>query len=421
MRINVAIPEAHVKKPVLDAALEAVTRLNEDLIASGQSPTSHQLIERGARWQPEKPGDEHFDHGGLIASRGHGDCDDWAPLHAATLRVTGEDPEARAIVRKSGEKRWHAIVQRSNGQIDDPSLAAGMPGPRTPGVVGGHLPLMFPERREQTVSGAFIATPHLALRPHHDRHGMIESWQARTDLPWHWYPKGSPSDLAMVTLHQSPVSSQAVIGAVRGAWRLGVANGSDPEQLRRLAALADACEGMPYEEISERYGTHHADAAAQVVGSFFGKVFRGIKKVAAPLAKGALSFVPGGALASAALSAASPLLKRSVAKAKHLPPEQRAAATAPPAHPRSGPPPGVAAPVVVHQADPNVPLLSMFSDRLQRAYEFSAGRARPPSPRPPEPPRPPRPHAGPLPRGPQPRRPPVVSRDTRPRGAWPRG
>lgn len=408
MRINVAIPEAHVKKPVLDAALEAVTRLNEDLITKGLSPTSHQLIERGARWQPEPPGQEHFDHGALIAQRGHGDCDDWAPLHAATLRVTGEDPEARAIVRKSGAKRWHAIVQRSNGTIDDPSLAAGMPGPSTPGVVGGYLPAMFSPSPE-TVSGAFIATPHLALRPKHDRHGMIESWQARTDLPWHWHPKGSPSDMAMVTLHQSPVSSQAIVGAVRGAWRLGLVNGADPEQLRRLAALADACEGLPYEEIEQRYGQDHADAAAQVVGSFFGKAFRGIgklaKKAISPLAKGALSLVPGGALASAALSAASPLLKGNVARAKHLPPNQRAAALQPPANPRPAPPATVA-PTVVHQADPNVPLLDLFSARLQRAYEFSAGRGPVAGAR-----------AAPGRRA-APRR--AARPDTRPRGAWPR-
>lgn len=405
MRINVAIPEAHVKKPVLDAALEAVTRLNEGLIKSGESPTSRALISRGAKWKPEPPGQEHFDHGALIASRGHGDCDDWAPLHAATLRVTGEDPGARAIVRKSGPARWHAIVQRSNGQIDDPSLAAGMPGPGTPGVSGGALPAMV--RRDAVVGGSFIATPHLALRPVADRHGQIESWQARTDLPWHWRPTGSPADLAMVTLHQSPVSSQAVVGAVRGAWQLGLVNGAHPEQLRRLAALADACEGCPYEELAERYGKHHADAAAQVVGGFFGKAFRGLKKLAKkavmPLAKTALSFVPGGNLASMALSAASPLLKKSVARAKHLPPEQRPAALEPPATPRAAPPPPVVRPaaapppVIVRQPDPNGPLLDMFATKLQRAYEFSAGR---PAPRP-------SPAAGRAVKPP-------------PRGAWPR-
>ena len=433
MRINVAIPEAHVTKPVLDAALEAVTRLNEQLIASGGSPTSRQLIAEGARWQPEKPGDEHFDHGALIASRGHGDCDDWAPLHAATLRVTGEDAGARAIVRKSGPKRWHAIVQRSNGTIDDPSLAAGMPGPGSHGVLGAVLPAMFPRDRSgnvSSVSGSFIATPHLALRPFADQHGQIEAWQARTDLPWHWHPTDSPADTAMVSLHQSPVSSQAVVGAVRGAWRLGMASGyADPDQLRRLAAIADACEGMPYEEIEERYGPQHADAAAAVVGSFFGKAFRGLKKFAKkavmPLAKGALSFVPGGSLA---LSAASPLLKKAVARGHHLPPAQRAAAVAPPPRPMAAPPAQSVAPRAQErqqeraqeQREPNVVLLNSFADRLQRAYEFSAARpgqhcpppaaqhAHAPQRRPAPAPRAP---ARPAPRGPV---------RSAPRGAWPR-
>jgi len=384
VRVNIAIPEAHVKKPVLDGALEAVTRLNEDLIRSGESPTSHQLIEAGARWQPEKPGAEHFDHGGLIAARRHGDCDDWAPLHAATLRVTGEDPGATAVVRRSGGARWHAIVQRSDGTIDDPSLAAGMPGPAADfGVRGATLPLMA--RGASVVGGTYLDTPKLALRPIADRHGEVEAWQARADLPWHWAPGNSPEDLAMVSLHRSPVSSQAIVGALRGAWRLGICSGDvEPDHLARLAALADACEGCPYEELAELYGQHHADAAAQVVGSFFGKLGRGLKKLAKKGLKAGLSFVPGGGLASLALDAASPHTKKHVARGQHLPPSQRAAALEPPARPRAATPeqrlpgyPPAPAPSPVHVVEPNAALLTTFADRLQRAYEFSAARPQP--------------------------------------------
>jgi hypothetical protein len=335
VRINVAIPEAHVKKPVLDAALEAVTRLNEDLIRSGASPTSDQLIEAGAKWQPEPPGQEHFDHGALIKKRGHGDCDDWAPLHAATLRVTGEDPEAFAEVIKSGPKRWHAVVNRSNGTRDDPSRAAGMGGPGSGqawGIHGAAVPLLFAPQTVHGVNGevgTFIATPHLALRPVTDRHGQVEAWQARADLPWHgWEPGDTPMDVAMASLHQSPVSSQAVVGALRGALQIGISNEADPEHLKRLSAIEDACNGYPWEEIAATYGPDHADAAAQIVGGFFGKAFRGLKKLAkkavSPLASAALSFVPGGSLVKTAFDMASPMLKKSVSKGKHLPPEQRA-------------------------------------------------------------------------------------------------
>src|SRR5262245_53396081 len=120
MRVNVAIPEAHVTQPVLDAALEAVTRLNEQLIQSGH-PTFKQALPTGIKWKPEPPGSEHFDHAGIVAHRGWGDCDDLAPWHAASLRVTGEDKGANAIVVPSGPNRWHAVVRRSNGAIDDPS------------------------------------------------------------------------------------------------------------------------------------------------------------------------------------------------------------------------------------------------------------------------------------------------------------
>lgn len=335
MRINVAVPEQAVDAPVLNAALEAVTRLNQKLIRSGASPTSDQLIDAGARWRPEPPGQEHFDHGGILAGRGHGDCDDWAPLHAATLRETGEDPRARAVVRKSGHKRWHALVQRSDGSFDDPSIEAGMPtrGQRVPGVNGSWVPVM-PHARSAHSSvvgevGSYIAMPRLALRPITDRSGQIEAWQSRTDLPWHWLPGKSPTDVAMASLHASPVSDQAVVGSVLGAYRLGCVNGAEPEQLKRLLAIADACEGCPWEELAARYGQEHANAAGHVVGSFFGKLLRKVGKVAKgiakPLASTALSFVPGGNLAKAAFSMASPLLKRHVKHGRHKPPQQRSA------------------------------------------------------------------------------------------------
>lgn len=388
MRIKIAIPEEHVKKRVLDGALEAVTRLNEDLIESQKSPTSHQLIARGAKWEPEPKGDEHFDHGATIAARGHGDCDDWAPLHAATLRVTGEDPGAKAIVRKSGHKRWHAIVQRSDGTIDDPSVDAGMlEWKANHGVSGAVLPVMFPAQSNEV--GTYIARPQLALRPLADRQGQVEAWQARADLPWHWAPGNSPADVAMVSLHQSPVSDQAVVGALRGAWELGMASGdADPSHLARLAAIADACEGASWEEINEIYGPEHAAAVSGFVEGFFGKALRKLGKVAKgavkfatknPLGKLATSLIPGASLATTAFNMASPMLKKNVQKQAHLPPAQRQPLPVRVAVPRAAAPPG--APTIVHAGDPNVVLLTTFADRLQRAYEFGRSPS-PSSPRP---------------------------------------
>jgi hypothetical protein len=387
VRIQIAVPEAHVTKPVLDGALEAVTRLNEQLIESG-APTDEDLIARGMKWKPEPPGQEHFDHGAIIAKRGHGDCDDWAPLRAARLRVTGEDPGARAVVRKSGPKRWHATVMRSDGSEDDPSLDAGMPGPaRAVGVMGAWVPVM--KERVHGVGGTFIATPHLALRPVADRMGQVESWQARADLPWHWQPGNSPADVAMVTLHQSPVSDQAVVGAVLGALQLGEASGyAHPDHVDRMAAIADACNGASWEELAEQYGPEHANAVSGIVEGFFGKALKKIGKVAKgglkfitknPLGKLATSLIPGASLATTAFNMASPLLKKNVQRQQHMPPQQRQSVPVRVAVPRAAPVAArpYAASSPPPSREPNVELLTTFADRLERAYQFSGQRASP--------------------------------------------
>ena len=79
MRVNVAIPEAQVTKPVLDAALESVTRLNEQLLEGGHPTFQAALKKQGIQWKPEPPGQEHFDHAGIVAHRGHGESSDLAP------------------------------------------------------------------------------------------------------------------------------------------------------------------------------------------------------------------------------------------------------------------------------------------------------------------------------------------------------
>lgn len=408
MRIQIAVPEDHVTKPVLDGALEAVTRLNEELLKSGKTPTDEQLIAQGAKWKPEPPGQEHFDHGAKIASRGWGDCDDWAPLRAARLRVTGEDPGAIAEVRKTGLKRWHATVTRSDGSEDDPSLDAGMPGPGR--HVGGHgawVPVMRPTIHG--VDGSFINTPALAVRPLQDAHGQIESWQARADLPWHWHPGNNPADLAMVTLHRSPVADQAIAGAVLGAYDLGCVSGyADPEHLTHMLAVADALDGAPWEDLADMYGEQHATAAGAIIEGFFGKALKSLGKVAKgglkfvtknPLGKLAMSAIPGASLATQAFNMASPALQKGVLKQGHRPPAQRqpdaVRAAVPTAAPRDA------------NGDLNVVLLTRFGDLLADAYGRSHS-ARAATPRP----------ATPRPRPTPPKR--ASSARRQPGTAWPR-
>ena len=275
MRINVAVPEAHVSRPVLDAALEGVTKLNESLLEDGEVPPFRQAAER-VRWKPEPPGDEHFDHAGVVLGRGWGDCDDLAPWHAASLRTTGEDPGAKAIVKRSGANRWHAVVKRSDGTIDDPSREAGMG--RTNGVMGASLPMMMRPQAVVGSVGSYVLRPQLALRPVRDSSGEVEAWQARADLPWHWVPGKSPTDVAMASLHASPISSQSIVGACQGLIDLGEANDVDDDILDRAEAIKLCCEGADWQDIADELGPEHATAAGQVVGSFFGKLMHRVKQ-----------------------------------------------------------------------------------------------------------------------------------------------
>jgi hypothetical protein len=132
MRIRIAIPDDRITPELLEPVLETVTRVNESMIRDGTIPTASELVARGAIWRPENLGDEHFDHGATIQERGWGDCDDWAPLKAAEMRATGEDPGAHATIVPSGPTTYHAIVQRSSGEqmrgADDISVQAGMRG-----------------------------------------------------------------------------------------------------------------------------------------------------------------------------------------------------------------------------------------------------------------------------------------------------
>jgi hypothetical protein len=186
------------------------------------------------------------------------------------------------------------------------------------GVHGAWLPLM----QRPGVHGVHggVKTPPIALRPVLDREGEIVGWQCRTDMPW-------SGDAAMVSTHGAQRSSSAVIGSLLGARDLAVCCGyGEPDELKRLSAIAEACEGAPWEDLAATYGAEHANAASSIVGSFFGKALRKIGKVAkgaVKLASPALSLVPGGSLATAAFNAASPTLKRAVMKQGHVPPKQR--------------------------------------------------------------------------------------------------
>jgi hypothetical protein len=167
----------------------------------------------------------------------------------------------------------------------------------------------------------------------------VEAWQARADLPWHAPIGASPTDVAMVSLHSSPVSDQALVGSIEGLIVLGEESDADEEHLERLRSISDMLQGASWEDVADEYGPHHADAAGAVVGKLFGKLRRRIKKIARgagramrgiardvvlPIAPHVAKFIPGaGPAVSMALQAATPALQRALRSGRHLSPAAR--------------------------------------------------------------------------------------------------
>lgn len=253
MRIRLSLPDSHLSPDALNAALEAVTRTNESLLESGQIPTAAEGIARGVRWKPEPPGDEHFDLAPTVLGRGWGDCDDLAPWHAASLRASGKDPGARAVVVRSGPKRWHAIVQRSDGSIDDPSKAAGMGARRgVNGAGGGIIAPRYAPIVQPLHPG--LAAPRIALDVRPWRGG----YAGRVDLPL--------GLAAMASCAQSPDPQQCLARALQGAAVVGSACGADPESLLRIAGLHDLVCGDDPERVYHSLAYQSPQLAREVVG-----------------------------------------------------------------------------------------------------------------------------------------------------------
>jgi len=201
----------------------------------GHAPTFSDAIRSGVRWKPEPPGAERFDNAQTVGRRGWGDCDDLAPMRAAELRVSGKDPEARAIAYKSGPGRWHAIVQRGDGKLEDPSRTAGM---RTaPGsVASGIAPAVVGMMGHVVVGGG--VRPFVAVR--RDQAGYL----ARVDVPV------EGESFAISCLQRGPSPSRALSGCMAGACAVGGTCGYvDERQLDRMWALHGLMKGAPASQV----------------------------------------------------------------------------------------------------------------------------------------------------------------------------
>jgi hypothetical protein len=258
MRIRVAIPDTLVGPATIGPTLESVTRLNQALLRQGLVPRLSTLIRRGrVRWRPEPRGHgEHFDAADTVVARGWGDCDDLAPYWAAELRETGVDPHARVTIKRTGAHRWHAIVRRSDGSVDDPSAAAGMPSSVDGVAIAHDRPLR---------AGAPVVD--VANWP-----GW--GWLARADLPL-----GDYLSLAHYAVAPDPRTAAAE-AALSGACH-GACHGID--DAAALGAVASHVAGWPADEAADHWGVE--------VGSIFSSIAKGLGSVITSPIKAAESAV----------------------------------------------------------------------------------------------------------------------------------
>lgn len=111
--------------PAIEAVAEGLVRLNVVLMeyAAARGVELPWLYQAGILYRREAPGEEFWQSAtdiiSMVADR-YGDCEDLSAWRAAELRFEGEDEGARVKVVRT-RRAFHAIVEYSDGSVEDPS------------------------------------------------------------------------------------------------------------------------------------------------------------------------------------------------------------------------------------------------------------------------------------------------------------
>lgn len=109
----------------IEALAEGLVRLNVALMehALDNGIEMPYLYDTDITYRREKRGQEWWETAddivGVVNKRS-GDCEDLAAYHAAWLRVF-EGEIARVAIKRTARGTFHAVVEREDGTIDDPS------------------------------------------------------------------------------------------------------------------------------------------------------------------------------------------------------------------------------------------------------------------------------------------------------------
>jgi hypothetical protein len=122
--VGSALPALNVPSSAAaySAALEGLVGVDEIILRD--NPQLPPLYASGVRYKLKPHRVWRYPH--EIIDDGWADCEALTGWRVAELRVSGADRGAKPIVYKTGKRRWHAVVGRSDGWIEDPSIVCGM-------------------------------------------------------------------------------------------------------------------------------------------------------------------------------------------------------------------------------------------------------------------------------------------------------
>lgn len=120
MHVRCEIPIDEVGAYSIRELLDALATIWARYLAKHPLPG---LYSSGIRFQKEPNAGQYEDwktpHQTL--EDGWGDCDDLVIYRAAELRASGERASV-VVMRRKGTSKFHVLIRRGNGQLEDPSL-----------------------------------------------------------------------------------------------------------------------------------------------------------------------------------------------------------------------------------------------------------------------------------------------------------
>lgn len=107
---------------MLTAALKGLTAMDAVFLQRGNFP---RLYKSGVRYRREPPGRECWLTVPEVLTKRFGDCEDLASWLCAERKVR-DGLRCRVVVKRTGRKKFHALVQYADGSYEDPSRVLGM-------------------------------------------------------------------------------------------------------------------------------------------------------------------------------------------------------------------------------------------------------------------------------------------------------